>query len=88
MTVASAMRKARQTETVCGLARRGNRHGYEVRTPIEVLADPDLAILADEVERLQAALDSIIKGNHRCPTPRAVLDWAQGVARAALGMAP
>ncbi len=78
------MLKARQTRTVCGLTRRGNRHGYQVRAPIEVLAHPDLATLAARVEELEGALDSIIKGNPRCSTSQAVLAWARDVARAAL----
>ena len=78
------MLKARQTKTVCGLTRRGNRHGYQVRRPIVVLAHPDLAALTDEVERISCALDTIIKGTPRCSTPGALLAWAQDVARAAI----
>ena len=84
MTVASALKKAQQTKRVCGLSRRGTGRGYEVRETIEVPAHPDLATLADRVERLQAALESIIKGNPRCSTPRAILAWAQDEARTAL----
>lgn len=84
MTVASAMLKARSTRKVGGLTRRGNRKGYQVRAPIEVLAHPDLATLAGRVERLESALRDVIKGNPRCSTPRAILAWAQDEARKAL----
>ena len=84
MTIESAMLKARQTRTVCGLTRRGSRKGYQVRAPIEVLAHPDLATLAGRIERLQSTLEDITKGNPRCSTPRAMLAWAQDEARKAL----
>lgn len=84
MTVASALKKARQTKLICGLSRRGTGRGYEVRKTIEVPAHPDLATLADRVERLQTALLRIIKGTPRCSTPRALFAWAQDEARAAL----
>ena len=47
-----ALKKARQTKSVCGVTRRGTGRGYESREPIDVLAHPDLAVLADEIERL------------------------------------
>ncbi len=56
-----AIEKARQTKTVCGVTRRGTGRGYEAREPIEVLAHPDLAVLADEIERLRGALEGIAR---------------------------
>ncbi len=44
----------------------------------------DVRQLVAEIEWLQTALERIIKGNHRCPTPQALLTWAQDVARTAL----
>ncbi len=55
-----ALKKARQTKSVCAVTRRGTGRGYETREPIDVLAHPDLAVLADEIERLRAALKEIL----------------------------
>lgn len=48
-----ALKKAKQTKVICTVTRRGTHRGYESREPIDVLAHPDLAILADEIERLR-----------------------------------
>ena len=37
-----------------------------------------------EIGKLREVLERIIRGNHRCSTPKALLAWAQDEARTAL----
>ena len=52
------LKKAKQTKSVCAVTRRGTGRGHESRESINVLAHPDLAALAHEIERLRAAIHS------------------------------
>ena len=45
------------------------------------------ALREREVE-LAGALERIVKGNHRCPTPMALLAWAKDEARTILAATP
>ena len=52
------LKKAKQTKSVCAVTRRGTGREYESRESIEVMAHPDLAVLAQEIERLRTQRQS------------------------------
>ena len=48
-----ALDRSKQTKTICAVNLRGKKKGHCDRQPLEVLEHPDLALLAEEIERLR-----------------------------------
>ncbi len=85
-----ALERSKQTTTICAVNLRGKKKGHYDRQPLEVLAHPDLALLAKEIERLREALEKV--ADDKCGMD----NWAEynccaycagktGIAREALG---